>query len=146
MLKRKVAPKILAILGTVLVWIPIFFTILTSIVGTWLSGKMLFDYLMPAELFLLALGGAALLLCASLWTRTYRKSVIIGTSAACFFVIGGQAFAVLSGLASGAAEQGGWAWTTVIASIAIYSLAVIELGVVGIMLARKLFSTNDNSD
>lgn len=140
MLNGKAAPKILTILGTVLVWIPILFTVLTSVVGTVLGGQMRFDYLMPAELFLFALGGAVLLLCASLWTRIYRKSVIIGGAAACFFLLGGQGFAIASGLASGAAAPGGWAWITVIASIAVYSLAVVELGVVGIMLSVKLFS------
>ena len=57
--------RLLAVVGTVLVWIPILFTILTSVVGTVSSGMFRFDYLMPAELFPFAFVGALLLLWAA---------------------------------------------------------------------------------
>lgn len=122
-----------------LVWAPILFTIVTSIAGTLRSGMMRFDFLMPAELFPLALGGALLLLWAALWARFYRKRVIMGLSAVILFLVGGQALAVISGLASGAVAPTGWVWAAVVASIAVYSLAVAGLGVVGIMLIIRLF-------
>ena len=146
MRSRNVIPKILAVSGTVFVCFPIFFTVLTSLIRTLSSGVVRFDYLMPAELFPLALAGALLLLLASLQTRSYRKSIIIGASAAVVFLVGGQAIAVLSGLASGATAPTGLIWAAVVTSIAVYSLAIVELGVVGILLARKLFSAHTKTD
>ena len=139
MRSRMVVPKILTIVGTVLVWLPVLFTILASVIVTLRSGAARFDYLMPAELFPLEFGGALLLLWASLWTHYYRKSIVIGISAAFVCLVGGQAVAVASGLASGAAAPTGWIWAAVVASIAAYSLAIVALGVAGVLLATKLF-------
>lgn len=136
---RTLVPKILTIFGTSFVWFPIFFTVFTSLVGTLSSGIVRFDYLMPAELFPLVLVGALFLLWASLWTRLYRKSMIAGIAAAFVFLVGGQVIAVISGLASGAIAPTGLAWVAVVASIILYSLSVIELGIAAIMLAIRLF-------
>jgi hypothetical protein len=47
---------------------------------------------------------------------------------------GGQALAVVTGLASGETEPGGWQWVLVLASLAIYSLALVAVGLGGILL------------
>jgi hypothetical protein len=57
------------------------------------------------------------------------------------FIVGGQAIAVVSGLASGAIEPSGWIWAVVIASIALFSLALVALGIAGILLVKKLYSS-----
>ncbi len=49
MKKREILTKTLAIAGTVLLWIPILLTIVTSVVGTIISRTFLLDYLMPAD-------------------------------------------------------------------------------------------------
>ncbi len=54
------------------------------------------------------------------------------------FLGGGQLHAIVGGLASGATEPVGWVWVIVIASIAPYSLALVVMGVTGILLARKV--------
>lgn len=59
--KKNVFTKILAITGTILTWIPILFTVITSIIGTIANRTFLFDFLMPAELFPIALVGSLLL-------------------------------------------------------------------------------------
>ena len=142
MKSKSVLTKVLAVAGTVLVWLPILFTVAISIIGT-ISRRMLrFDYLMPAELFPVALVGALLLLWAALRARSQRKLIGWGLAAAVMFLVGGQAFAVISGLASGAVEPTGWAWALVLTSIALYSLAIIELGVAGVLLVRKLYLFN----
>ncbi|HSQ18022.1 MAG TPA: hypothetical protein VLM83_10005, partial [Anaerolineales bacterium] len=67
--------KVLAISGTLLVWL----TVLSPFL-LWLSfsawrgsfSTRYFDYLLPAELFLVALVGGLLLVWAALRTRRYR--------------------------------------------------------------------------
>lgn len=136
---KGVLTKVLALAGTVLVWIPIMLTILTSLIGAVSYRILRFDYLMPAELFPVALLGALLLLWAAKRARSQRKLIGWGLGAALVFLIGGQAIAVVSGLASGALEPTGWIWTLVITSIALYSLAIIEIGIAGVLLVRYLY-------
>jgi len=136
--RRGVLTRLLAIVGTVLVWIPILFAVLTSIVGTISSRVFRFDYLMPAELSPIAFVGALLLLWAALRARSHQQLIGWGLGGAVVFLGGGQLYAVASGLASGATEPTGWPWALVIASIALYSLALIEMGIAGILLVRTV--------
>ena len=138
--RRGVLTRLLAIVGAVLVWIPILFTVLTSIVGTISSRVFRFDYLMPAELFPVAFVGALLLLWAALRARSHQQLIGWGLDGAVVFLGGGQLYAVASGLASGAIEPTGWPWALVIASIALYSVALIEIGIAGILLVKKVHS------
>jgi hypothetical protein len=136
---RGVLTKVLAVAGTVLVWIPILFTIITAVIGTIYARRVRFDFLMPAELFPIALVGALLLLWAAQRARSQRKLIGWGLVSMAAFLFGGQALAVVSGLASGAAEPTGWAWALVVASIALYSLALIWVCIAGVLLVRKLY-------
>ncbi len=135
---KGVLTKVLAWAGTVLVWIPILFTIATSVIGTISSGMLRFDWLMPAELFPVALVGALLLLWAAKRARSQRRLIGWGLVAMVVFLIGGQALAVVTGLASGAVEPTGWPWALVVASIGLYSLALIATGIAGVLLVRRL--------
>lgn len=136
---KGILSKVLALLGTIMVWFPILFTVVTSVTRTIVTRILRFDYLMPAELFPIALVGALLLLWAALRARSQQKLIGWGLSAAVVFLIGGQALAIATGLASGAVEPTGWAWAVTIASIAFYSLALIEIGIAGVLLVRKLY-------
>ena len=49
--RKDVLTRLLAVVGTVLVWTPILFAVLTSVAGTISRRMFRFDYLMPAELF-----------------------------------------------------------------------------------------------
>jgi hypothetical protein len=140
MRKTNAFTKILAIGGTILAWIPVVFPVLFSIVKLFQSGRFLFDYLMPAEFFPVFLAGGLLLLWAAV--RAKRLTGLIGISfvAALVLLVGGQALAVGTGLASGAMEPGGWQWALVLGAIILYDLAVIAVGVGGILLIRDLFT------
>ncbi|MFA7077802.1 MAG: hypothetical protein WC147_05225 [Syntrophomonas sp.] len=125
--------------GTVLTWIPILFTVIISVIGTISARTLRFDYLMPAELFPVVLAGTLLLLWAALRAHSHQKLIGWGLVATVVFLVGGQVFAVISGLASGAVEPTGWSWSLVVASIALYSLALIEIAIAGLLLVRKLY-------
>ena len=138
--KQKAAlTKVFAVSGTLLLWAPILFMVLTGVVGSIMSGKILFDYLMLAEFFFVVIGGMALLILAAIFSRTLVKWFCWGTGAALAALAGGQILAIASGLASGAIEPGGLVFAVVIAAIVIYNLAVVLLAVLGIVLIRRVF-------
>ena len=54
-------------------------------------------------------------------------------------LVGSQALAVATGLASGATEPAGIWWILILASLAVFTLALIAIAVDGILLLRDLF-------
>jgi hypothetical protein len=99
----------------------------------------------PAELFPAALAGGGLLLWAALRARSRRRLIGWGLGIAVGLLVGGQVLAVVTGLASGEAGPAGW-WTIVLASIVAYSLAVVAMGVGGVLLLRDLFKARRRSE
>jgi len=136
---KGILTKILAIVGILLVWFPILGPILLSIAVLISEHAFRFDYLMPAELFPAGLAGGGLLLWAALRARSRRRLIGWGLGIAVGLLVGGQVLAVLTGLASGAAEPAGWWWALVFASLVLYSLALVAMGVGGVLLLRDLF-------
>ena len=137
--KKNVLTKVLAIVGTVLVWFPILAPIILTTILLIVERIFRFDYLMPAELFPFALVGSGLLLWAALRAHSRTKPIGWGLGIAILMLFGGQALAVMTGLASGETAPVGWSWALVIASLAIYSLALIFIGIGGALLLRDLF-------
>jgi len=137
--KRDIFTKILAIAGTVLVWVPILAPILFSIALFARARMFRFDYLIPAELFPAVLIGGGLLLWAAFRARSQKKMIGWGLGVAVGLLVAGQVLAVVSGLASGAREPTGFWWGVVLGSIVLYVLAVIVIGVGGVLLLRDLF-------
>jgi hypothetical protein len=139
MAKRGVLSRILATVGTVLVWIPVLAPIFFSVVALAVGRRFRFDYLMPAELFPVALVGGGLLLWAAIGTRLRRALIAWGLGLAVGLLMGGQALAVVTGLASGEREPTGVWWALVVASLVVYTLALVAMGVGGALLLRDLF-------
>jgi len=143
--KKNVLTKILAIAGTILVWLPVI--ALVVITGSVLlrRGEFHVDYLIPAELFPVFLGGGLLLLWAAIRAKTYRLWIGAGLGAVGVIIVTGQAIALLTGLATGETERGGWQWALVLGAIILYDLAVAAVGVGGILLNLKLFKNGSNT-
>jgi len=137
--KKDVFTKTLAIVGTGWVWLPILAPVFFT-VAVFLRGRMFrFDYLMPAELFPVALIGGGLLTWAAIRAQARLKIIGWGFGIAAGMLIGGQGLAVVSGLASGETERVGWLLALVLASLVLYTLALIAMGVGGVLLLRDLF-------
>ena len=100
---------------------------------------------MPAELFPVALVGGGLLIWAALRARSRRRIIGWGLGVAVGSLVGGQALAVVTGLASGETEPTGWWWALVLTSIVVYALALVVIGVGGVMLLRDLFKPPPDS-
>ncbi len=143
--KRGTLTKILAGLGTLLVWFPILAPVLISLVFIIRTRQLRLDYLMPAELFLAALAGGCLLIWAALRARARWGLIGWGLGVAAGMLVGGQALAEVTGLASGETEPAGLWWALVLASLAVYTLAVIATGVGGVVLLRDVFQTPEKN-
>jgi hypothetical protein len=134
MAKRDALTRTLAIVGTVLAWIPILAPVLFSVMVTIRRRVFRFDYLMSAELFpVVPLGGAALLW-AALRARSRHKLIAWSLGVTVGLLVGGQLLAVLTGLASGETEPTGWPWILVLASLAGYTLALVVMAAGGALL------------
>ena len=131
--------KILAIVGTILVGLPIVAPIIFGLTRLIRSGRFMVDYLMPAELGFLVLAGALMLLWAAIRARAYIKWIAWSIGIAILLVVGAQWLAIATGLADGTTPEGGWQSAVVYGGIIGYDLAVISILIAGILLIRKLF-------
>jgi hypothetical protein len=130
--------KFLAVTGAVLVWFPILVPVALSIIAIITERRFLFDFLMPAELFPLAFAGGALLAWAAWRMQSRFRFFAWGLGTAVGALAASQGLAVLTGLASGETEPAGWPLALVSASLIIYTLAVIAIGVGGVHMLRDL--------
>ncbi len=137
--------KVLAIVGTVLVWFPILAPIIFSVALFIRAQLFRMDYLMPAELFPFALAGGLLLIWAAIRARARLKLIGWGLGLAVIMLVGGQALAVATGLASGETEPTGWPWALVIGSLIAFILELIAVGVGGVLLLKDLFKPKQES-
>lgn len=141
--EKNVLNKILVIVGTVLVWLPIAAPLLLGLLHSLRSGRLLIDFLMPAELLPVVLLGSGLLLWAAFRVRAYHKLIgwALGIGLAALVI--SQAIAVVTGLASGEIEQTGWQFVLVLSIFSLYDLCVVIIGVGGILLWRRLVQRAD---
>ena len=133
--------KVLAILGAALVWLVLLSPLFFWLAFTIRSGRFdlaHLDYLMPAELFLVALAGAGLLSWAALRARRRVKWILSALVIAVLALVGMQGLAVVTGLAHGETQPGGWEWGLVVGALVIYILALAGLGTGGIVLLGEL--------
>jgi len=138
MVKKNVLTRILAIIGTVLVWLPLLAPVLLSAAALIRTRTFRFDYLMHAELFPAVLVGGPLLFWSALRARSRRRFIGWGLAIAVGLLAGGQVLAAVTGLASGETEPTGWWWGLVLVSIVAYSLSLAAAGVGGLLLLHDL--------
>jgi len=142
--KNNLFTKILVIVGNILIWIPLVLPFI-FLIGAWVqSGSALFDFLIPAELFPATLIGALLLLWVSVRIKKRLAPVGWGAAFAILMLITGQVVASVSGLASGEAEQNGAVWFIALGSIILFDLALVFVGIHGILLLKDLIKDSRN--
>ena len=147
MAKKDLFTKMLAVVGMVLVAFTLLAPVLFSLARLADEARFEFDYLLPAEMFQFALGGGLLLLWAALRAKSRVKLIAWGLGSAVVLLVGSQALAVVTGIASGAAEPIGLAYGIVLTALIFYGLALVAVGVGGILLLKDVFKkdvvTND---
>jgi len=129
--KRDTLSKILTIIGTVLVWIPILAPVVFGFVSLVIDGIYRFDYLMPAELGILVFVAGGLLLWGAIRARSQQGIIAWGLG-----IVAG-AMAIL--FAFGDVEPGSLRWGIAIGLLVFYSLSIVAMGVGGTLLWSGLF-------
>jgi len=125
-------------IGSVIVWMPIFLTLFTSLIGSLNLKYFIIDYLMPAELFPAALIGSIIISYVSAVSKLYLKSSVINFIILILSFFGINFAAVITGLASGDYPPEGYRFVIVIFLLIIYILSVISEGVLSILIILKL--------
>lgn len=125
-------------IGSVIVWMPIFLTLFTSLIGSLNLKYFIIDYLMPAELFPAALIGSIIISYVSAVSKLYLKSSVINFIILILSFSGINFAAVITGLASGDYPPEGYRFVIVIFLLIIYILSVISEGVLSILIILKL--------
>lgn len=69
---------------------------------------------------------------AALRAHSRQRRIGWGVGIAVGLLVGGQALAVVTGLASGETGSIGWWWALALGSIVVYSLALVGMGVGGV--------------
>lgn len=135
--------KVLTWVGVFLAWAPILVPVLLAVVAGFSGRGFRLDYLMPAELFPLALVGGGFLLWAALRAHSHTGLIAWGLGLAFVFLVGSQALAVVTGLATGETEPGGWQWAMVVSALFLYILALMMMGIGGILLLQDVIRPGD---
>lgn len=136
--KRDGLTRFLAVTGTVLVWLPLLAPVFFSLLRLLERARLMFDYLMPAELFPVELLGGILLTVAAFMAGSRKKLIGWSLAAAILFLVGGQGLAVLTGLASGRTDPNGWQLSVVMFTLVLFILALVMLGIGGCLLIKDL--------
>ena len=134
--------RILAVAGSVLIWLPIALMVVSFFARLIIDGVFLGDFFLPAELFPVTIVGFILLLWAAIRNRSLIKHIAVTFVVAVAALLGTQGLATLTGLASGEQEATGWRVVLVTGIYVIFVLAVIFLGNLGIRLANQIKGEN----
>ena len=140
MAKKDRFTQILAIVGTVLVWLPILAPVFFAVIRFIQSRRFMLDYFFPAELFPVVLVGSGLLLWAALRARSRRGIIGWSIGTAVGLLVASMAVATVTGLDSGEVEMGGWQYALVLVLFAGFWLALLGIAIGGILLVRDLYS------
>lgn len=138
-MKNPLVLKVLSIVGTVLVLFPVGFMVAISLPQLFTGEEFLMDFLLPAELGFLVIGGAVLLLLGTWPSKPDRIRILLGIAAAAASVIFASLVAALSGLADGTIGEDSWQFYVAAGFFVLYDLSTVWMGVVGIRYVVGLF-------
>jgi len=131
MSKKDALSKILAVLGTVLVLFPVLAPVILGLFPLVTDGVYRFDYLMPAELGIVAFTGGVLLIWGAFRARLRKRIITWGLGLAA----GSVAFL----MAFGDVVPGSLEWGLAIGLLITYVMALVIMGIGGILLWKDLF-------
>lgn len=138
MAKRDGLARALAIIGVVLLLVPILLPVVFSLRFIGRPGGYMIDYLMPFEVYPVAVVGFILVLLASLRARLRRGAVGISIGVMLGGVVLGAVAAQLTGIANSVETLEAWRYAVVIGFGAISLIGQLTLAVIGILLVRDL--------
>lgn len=140
-MKKKVRLlRILVYIGAACIWLPLITPLIFSIIHLFMTGSLMIDYLMPAELLPMVLVGGVLFTYIAFRIRSHRLIISLSAAGTVLLFLAISVAASLTGLASGANEPEGWRLFLVMSLLAGYIIDVIVLGLGGISLIKHMCS------
>lgn len=130
-----------AIAGAILSWLPIAAMAATGIVGSIGARRLRVDWLMPAELFPLALAGFILLFLAATKLKAMRVALAAGFGVAIAALGCAQLYAVASGIASGAKEASSGQLALLYGGLGAFDLGLLFTAIMGTRLVGRAMRT-----
>ena len=138
--------KLLAVAGTILAGLPIAAPIILAFISLAMDGRFRFDYLMPAELFFLSLGGGAMLIWAAIRAHSRLKMIAWSLGVGIVLLVGSQGLAVITGLADGrVGEESPW-FIVLMGMLILFVLAMVSLFIGGILLCKDVYRSKTSSE
>lgn len=132
--------RVSAVAGTVLTGFPLLAPLVLGVIFAVGSGRFLFDFLIPGELFFVVVAGALLLVLATVILRRLRVAAGILTAATIVTFFATDLVSQATGLSDGRTASEGWPLFWVMSVYALYVLSVVGLFVLGILVCRVAFS------
>jgi hypothetical protein len=139
-MKNNLLTKLLAVAGVILIGIPVIAPLVFAIISLTSGNGFRLDYMMPAELFIMVLIGAGLLIWASIRAKELIKPIAWTLGISVVLLIACQVIAQISGLADGRIEASGPYFIIVMSMLILFDLGVVALTVLGGMLISRVFS------
>lgn len=137
--------KIFVVLGMISVLFPIFFSLLTGIIGTIRDKAFRFDFLIPLELFIFIILGGVLLTYVAYKQRKRFGLTLTELILTIVTLALSQLIAVVSGLAADRSGKPVYIWVIITTLIISYWVCCIGLIISGIRLAREIFVKKHNN-
>jgi hypothetical protein len=138
--KKNVLTKLLAIAGTVLAWFTIALEVLFLVIRLVQSDRLLFVFPLVAP------AGGLLLLWAAMRARSRRAIIGWGVAVAAGSPIAAFGLFMFTWIAlggTGNVDPPGIFWLLMVLLLLAYTLAVVAMGVEGVLLLRDLFKTEE---
>lgn len=136
--KHDALAKTLAIIGTVLVVLPLLAPLALSLQSIGRPGGYQLDYLMPFEVYPVTLVGVALLVWASFRAHARKGAMGVAIGSMIGGLVLGAVAAQVTGIAQSAERLEAWKYVLTAGLFGVSGLAQIALVGVGCMLVRDL--------
>lgn len=122
--------------GVALSAFPTLLMLVTGGIATAAQGRILMDFLLPAELWVCSLGGMALLLLWSRGTRRFRlfAGLLLTALGALVLCLGAAALSVIG---SGSRSPEGPCWWGILGFLILYDLAVLAAPLAGLLFRKN---------
>ena len=136
--KKDLFYSILRLAGIVLSAIPLLLLFVTSLIGNIISGQLLTDVLLPAELFFLTFPGMIFITIAAIKQHVHRKLSVVLLSVAIITFALCQVLTLLPGAVSSLQAAENFLFSSTIILLLIFDLTDLTMFVVGLFSIRKL--------
>jgi hypothetical protein len=140
--KHNTFAKVLAIIGTIMVAIPMIVPLAFSLRTIGSPGGYRLDYLMPFEIYPVTLIGVAEILWASLRAHMRTQAIVIAIGCMLGFLVLCAILAQVTGIANSVEQLEPWRYALTAGMGGASLLAQIGLVVLGCLLVRDLYRTH----